>query len=113
MLSTLCHGGSTILEYMNVRQNPASGYLFGILNRGSFVVTNLIAELIVAISSKGHGEGVETDASVQKSMVAIAAELIAKQSPEMHEQMIQAVTRFLGDPKALGSKDNDIEKEVR
>ena len=77
-------------------------------NRGTFVVTNLIAELLVAISSKGHGHGVVSDRSVDCTVLSMAADVIAKEPPQMQQELIDHVARFLGRADTLAMKDTEV-----
>lgn len=72
--------------------------------RGVFVVTNVIAEIMIALSSKGHGSGVTGDPSVEKTVFAMAAEAIARQPADMHEELINQVGAYISHGDVLGGK---------
>ena len=61
MESTGMHAASSALEYQQCKRLGYTERLSAIKNRAWFVGSNLLAEALVAISSKGHGEGVVTD----------------------------------------------------
>ena len=81
--------------------------------RAVFVGSALLAELMVAISSKGHGEGVVNDRSVDDSIIALAADLIAKQPKAMENALIEQVSHYLGSPNILALKDSEIAEQLR
>ncbi len=113
MVSTLFHAYSTSIDYADARKSGNKQKLSSIPFRAAFIASNLIAEFMIAISSKGHGEGVEADGSVRHSMIAIASELIAKEKPAMHEMLITQMAQFLGRPEVLGEKDSEITAQLR
>ena len=78
-----------------------------------FVAASLVGETLLSISSKGHGEGVVSDNTVDTSIVAIAAELIIKQPKHMQEGLIQEMGKFLGMPEVLALKDEEAIKRLR
>lgn len=109
MVATMCHAVSTLVDYRIGTQSDKSALLY----RGAFVASNLLAELLIAISSKGHGEGVTSDESIGNSVISIAADTIAKQPAERQEELIEHVARFLGDKNTLAMKDEEVKKELR
>jgi hypothetical protein len=80
--------------------------------RVSFVVSALLAELLIAISSKGHGSGVKSDNSVDNSVIALAAGYIAKQPKNIRDLLIDRTARFLGHPDILAVKNEDVKKQL-
>jgi len=118
MVSTMFHAVSTSKVVLDARKLPLGSLerqakMDPILGRAQFVVCNLLAEFLMSISSKGHGEGVESDPSVERSMISVAAELIVNKPAEYREDLIKTMTKFLGDPKALGSKNSTVETDLR
>ena len=109
MISTLCHAASTGIEW-KIGTTEGKKAIF---DRGVFVATNLMAELLVAISSKGHGKGVKSDTSIDNTTLALAADLIAKQPPEMQQELIDHVSAFLGQPDVLAIKDTQAKKQLQ
>ncbi len=109
MVATMCHAVSTGIDYSVGTVESKKALMF----RGTFVATNLIAELLIAMSSKGHGHGVVADDSITHSMISIAADTIAKQPPNMQEDMIEHVARFLGQKDTLALKDEDVKRDLR
>lgn len=113
MVSTVCHAVSTSIDYVKAKRLNDTKKLSSVPFRALFVGTNLIAELLLAISSKGHGEGVTSDDSVNKSVYSIAAEMIAKQPKDQREWHIQHVAGFLQQPNVLAESYDVVEKELR
>jgi hypothetical protein len=72
-----------------------------------FVVTNLLAELIMTLGSKGHGAGVKADDSIMRSATAMAAEVIEQQPAEKREDVAALMATLLASKKALGGKPQD------
>jgi len=104
MVSTMCHALSTLIARSYADDKRRSSVFY----RGVFVVANIIAELLLAISSKGHGEGVKSDKTVDNTVIALAADLIVKQPVRMQEGLINHVATFLGKPEVLAIKDQEV-----
>ncbi|MBY0355668.1 MAG: hypothetical protein K2Q12_08070, partial [Rickettsiales bacterium] len=100
LVSTLFHAASSfqIMRHGNAEEKKA------VLNRAVFVGANLIAELLVAVSSKGHGSGIGNDASVNESVIALAADKIASQPREGQEGLVDYVSGFLCSDAVLSMK---------
>lgn len=81
--------------------------------RMTFVVTNLIAEILLALSSKGHGDGVLSDETVKQSALSIAAENIALQDKSKQATLTQEVATHLASPKIMGGNAYLIEKGLK
>lgn len=109
MVSTLLHAVSTAVAVAGKDPNhkEAIGW------RALFVGSALVAEILVAISSKGHGEGVVSDKSVDESVIAMAADLIVKQPIEMQDALIKHMGGFLGRPDVLSIRDRDATEILR
>ncbi len=69
--------------------------------RGIFVGSNIAAEVLMAVSSKGHGAGVISDKSLDTSAYAIAADLVYHSQPEKREVVLKSVSEFLAGKKHL------------
>lgn len=110
MVSTGLHAISSWLEYHQAKRLGHEDRLAAIKNRSWFVATNLAAEFLIAISSKGHGHGVQSDKSVYNSVVALTADLIAKQPEAMQESLIDYMAHFLGRPDVLAVKNEEVKK---
>lgn len=137
LVSTSIHIGSTTQDYLRIAEDKKTaskmiksgnsvyaelgqeklmnakrefGFTHG---RMLFCVTNIIAEVLMALSSKGHGEGVKSDATVETSATAIAAENIALQAPEKREELVQKFSQHLADPKIMGGSAVIIERNLR
>lgn len=123
--STLCHAYSTWSETKEARRMVRSAgapahevkhareHLKALPFRTTFVAFSLLGELLMSISSKGHGEGVVSDNTVDDSIVAVAAELIIKQPKHMQEDLIHELGKFLGRPEVLALKDEDAVIRLR
>lgn len=109
MVSTLCHAISTYVAWKS--GDPARTKAVPL--RAVFVVTNIIAELLLSISSKGHGHGVVSDTSINDTVVALASELIAKQPRKLQPLLVEHVADFLGHPEILALKDKDVRNTIQ
>ncbi len=81
--------------------------------RGVFVVSNVIAEILIATSSKGHGAGVTGDPSVEKTVFSMSAEAIVRQPANMRENLIQQVGAYISHPDILGGKPQQNMDKLR
>ncbi len=113
MLSTLCHAVSSVIEYRLYKRLNLPDKVDSIKNRAWFVATNLAAEMLIMMSSKGHGEGVKSDESVDKSVIALAADLIVKQPERYQPHLIEYLSVFLGRPDVLAMKDGEVKERLR
>lgn len=123
--STLCHAHTTYRERTEAKRMLKDGtgtpaelkhareHLKAIPWRVLFVAASLVGEMLLSISSKGHGEGVVSDNTVDDSIVAVAAELIIKQPKHLQEGLIQEMGRFLGKPEVLALKDEEAISRLR
>lgn len=109
LVSTLCHAVSTIKAHQYGNDERRAQVIY----RGAFVAMNIVAELFVSLSSKGHGDGVKSDKSVDQSIVALAADLIVHQPASQQEQLITCVAGFLGQKDVLGLRDRDIKSTLQ
>ena len=112
-IATLCHAGSTWKAWREAKRINDHERLKSVPMRGLFVGAALVSEFLLAISSKGHGEGVVNDASVDHSVIAIAAEVIARQPAEAREPLLQIIGKFLGEQKSLAMKDEEVIDALR
>ncbi len=108
MVSTLCHAVSTTVAWNNASTERRKSVPF----RAIFVGANLVAEVLLAISSKGHGSGVKSDTSVDDTVIALAAEAIVKQPAKMQNLLIQHTSKFLGRPDTLALKDYEVAEKL-
>jgi hypothetical protein len=108
MVSTLCHAVSTTVAWNNATTERRKSVPF----RAIFVGANLVAEVLLAISSKGHGSGVKSDTSVDDTVIALAAEAIAKQPAKMQNLLIEHTSKFLGRPDTLALKDYEVQEKL-
>lgn len=109
MISTMFHAAATIGKYR--KGDPGIRKTIGW--RGGFVAGNVISEILVAISSKGHGEGVKTDHSTDDTIIATTAELIARQNPARQNQLIEQCAGYMAAPEVLGGKAEKIASRLR
>lgn len=109
MVSTLCHAVSTTIAW-NYADNERRK---SVPWRAVFVGANLVAELLLAISSKGHGDGVKSDGHVDKTVIALASELIVKQPKAMQEYLINHMAGFLGRADVLAMKNDEAVRQLR
>jgi len=113
MAATMCHAGSTVKAYREAKRVGDAHRLASVPRRALFVGMALISELLLMVSSKGHGDGVTSDDSVDKSVYAMAAELITKQPPEHREWHIQHIAGFLQQPTVMAEAYTTVEKTLR
>lgn len=125
MGSTLCHCYTTYKERKDAlrtlndeKAKPKEKELAAFKRdaipwRVLFVGATLVGEVLLAISSKGHGEGVVNDTSVDDSVIAVAADLIVKQPLHMQDGLIDYMGKFLGQPDVLALADKSETKQLR
>lgn len=123
--STACHAWTTYgerkaaLETLHdvtqtvSERDRAAHKLKAIPLRVLFIGATILGEFLMSISSKGHGEGVVSDQSVDTSVIAIAADLIVKQKPEMQEKLIDYMAGYLGGPHVLAMKNEEVTAMLR
>jgi len=109
MMSTMCHAVSTGIEYRIGNPDARSA----IFSRGVFVATNLLAEFLIAISSKGHGAGVKNDPSIDNTAISMAAELIARHPSDKQPELVTYMSKFLGRPDVLAIDDHKAEELLK
>ncbi len=107
-ISTLWHAGATGVLYKQGDAQVKKTVVF----RGIFVLANIVSEFLLFISSKGHGQGVKTDNSVEKTVLASAAEIVAQQPHEKQDALIQQLAGHMASPEILGGKAEDIAKDL-
>jgi hypothetical protein len=107
-IATGCHALSTWKAYKEAKRVGDKERLASVPGRALFVGMALTSEFLLAISSKGHGEGVVSDTSVDKTALAIASDFIARQPEHQQKQLIEATTEFLGEGKHLALKNEEV-----
>jgi hypothetical protein len=113
MISTLCHAVSTTVEYYDAKKTGNKQSLAAVPWRGLFITSTIIGEILMTLSSKGHGEGVKNDQSTDDSMIALTAGLIAKQPGYLQEELISHLSKFLGRSDVLARKDGELAQLLR
>lgn len=113
MISTLCHAVSTAVEYKDAKLTRDEKSRKAIPGRIGFILFTMIGEILLAISSKGHGEGVKVDKSTDQSIISLAAGLIVRQPESMQEPLIEKLSKFLGRADVLAIKDSDATSQLR
>ena len=68
---------------------------------------------MIFLSSKGHGEGVKSDASVEDSVLACTAELISKQPEKNQTQLVHQLAGYMAAPDILGGKAEDLATKLQ
>lgn len=112
MVSTGCHALSTIQEFQHAKSIGDKKALGAIPGRAAFIGFTILAEILLTISSKGHGDGVKSDPSTDDSVISVAAEMIVQQKPKDQAALIENIGTFLGRPDILGGKDRDITAQL-
>lgn len=113
MVSTICHAISTATEYKEALRTNDHAMLSTVPWRGGFVAANLVAELLIIMSSKGHGDGVLSDSSVKNSIYESAAELIRAQPAEKRDEAFKHVVNFLGQPHIFAASTKEVENHLK
>lgn len=108
-ISTLFHGWATLGKYKAGDEFVRKTVFY----RGVFVAANIVAEALLFASSKGHGQGVKSDHSTDDTVIAMSAELIAKQNPTYQSQLIDQVAGHLSAADSLGGKAETIASKLR
>ena len=108
-IATMFHATSTIKGYR--AGDPAIRE--EIKFRGGFVAANVFAEALMFTSSKGHGQGVVMDDSIEKTVCAAAADIIARQPEEKQQALVNQLAGYLASPGQFGSKADKIASEMR
>lgn len=123
--STCCHAATTLGDTLSAKsvlkdasksaseKLIATNKLKAMPWRTLFVSATLVGELLMSISSKGHGEGVQSDHTIDDSVIAVAADLISKQPKHMRNDLIQEMSQFLGRPEVLATQDSRVTEELR
>ncbi|MFO0389751.1 MAG: hypothetical protein ACK502_08565 [Alphaproteobacteria bacterium] len=123
--STLCHAYTTYTERKEALRAVADTSLSAkehmladmkvkaVPWRVLFIGATLVGEALLIMSSKGHGEGVQIDDTVDQSIYAISADLIARQPAEMRAGLIDYMSGYLADPKVLGGDRQKIAAELK
>ncbi len=109
MVATAFHAYASLLKWREGDQlmRNAVGY------RIAFVASNVLAEILMVISSKGHGQGIKADQSVERTVSAIAADFIAGRKPEEQEMWVERLAGYLASPEVLGGKSDAFASEIR
>lgn len=84
----------------------------GAWGRGLFAGTNLAAEGLMMASSKGHGEGVESDKSLEPSTYAVMADLIERSPAADREKVLDLVSSYLSKEEALHLPKEQIQAGI-
>lgn len=119
MISTMLHAASSAKEAKSLhslgitKESKQADKKAAVIWRRIFIGSALLAEALIAISSKGHGKGVVSDKSVDNSVISLSAELIAKQPPAKHEYLIDYMSGFLGREDVLALKDTEVKDLLR
>jgi hypothetical protein len=103
MISTLFHGYGTYVKHKGGDALVKKTAVY----RGIFVLANVVSEVMLFVSSKGHGEGLKPDKSVDESILASTAELILRQPPERQKTLTSQLAGYLAAPEVMGG---DVDK---
>lgn len=83
-----------------------------IKGRAVFVGSNIFSELLMGISSKGHGSGVISDDSIEQTIIATAADIIIRQPEARQANLIQQLSGYLSMPDMLNRQSDTIAEEL-
>lgn len=109
MVATLFHANSTRLKYK--KNDPVVRK--SIIGRAIFVGANVVAEILMALSSKGHGTGVKPDESVDQTVIAATAESLLHYPEHERLRLIDQLAGYMASPEVLGGKVDDIATQLR
>lgn len=127
LVSTFVHLWSSIQEFSSIK-NDNKIYadkahkegkefkpfpVYHTVYRLLFVVMNLIAETGMLFTSKGHGEGVRSDTTLDKTATSMVASLIHRQPKEMHDELVQKMAKELSNASAIAHPVDQVEKMIR
>ena len=107
-IATAWHGVATYNHWVD--KTEPKKYLKG---RVVFIAANIFSEVMLAISSKGHGVGVKPDVSVDETVMATAAELVLRQPEEKREPIIRQLAGYMASPDVLAVKADVVEASLR
>lgn len=103
-ISTAFHGYST---YKNIKAGDLVAKKT-FVGRGVFVASNVLSEGLLFVSSKGHGDGVKPDKSVDQTVIAATAELIYKQPEAARKELTERLAGYMASNEVLDGKAEDI-----
>jgi len=109
MVSTFCHAVSTAIAHVNGNNERRKTVLW----RGIFVGSNVLAEILMSISSKGHGSGIKSDKSVDDTVISMSAETIARQPQAMQSHLIDYVSGFLSRDDVLAVRNDELKQRLQ
>lgn len=109
MVATWFHAVGTYKKYHNGDENVRRTAV----PRGIFVASNVVSEIMMALSSKGHGTGVKPDGTVDTTVIAATAELLMRQPAEKREGLITQLSGFMASRDVLDLKADDIAGQLR
>lgn len=109
MIATLFHAGATIKKWNQGDELVRKSAVW----RGIFVAANIVAEIFMAVSSKGHGTGVKPDESVDQTVIAGVADTILRQPIEQRDNLIHQVSGYMASRDVLGGKADEIATELK
>ena len=87
------------------KQKKLRGSLPG---RALFVGSSLTAEVLMSLSSKGHGAGVISDKSLDNSAYAVAADLLHRTQKDKRPEMLDTLANFLADKRHLSREKSEV-----
>lgn len=114
MVATAFHAKGTYNKYYGIKGEEVNQTVRKtVVFRGIFVAANIFSEIMLALSSKGHGAGVKPDDSIDKSVIGATAELILRQPPEKRDALIENMAGYMASREVLGVKAETIAAELR
>ena len=121
MASTVIHGWSTargLIDFNKIWKETgdlhAKKQFNDTLFRGTFVVTNLIAEFLISMSSKGHGNGAKkADTGAETSAYELAADILSRQDKEHYALAEESLANFLCHRNVLALPKEEVLQGIR
>lgn len=123
-MSTISHAGSSAIGYARARRiladpNSTEAQRADALeekralpNRALFAGGNMAAEGLMSVSSKGHGKGVESDASLEPSIYAVMADMVLRSPKENQEKLLASISDYLSQTDNLNVHKDTIRKGI-
>lgn len=107
MVATAFHARGTYKQFKAGSEKPI--YLAG---RAVFIASNIFSELMLTLSSKGHGTGVKPDESIDRTVISATAELLLRQPEEKRLQLADQMAGYIASPEVLGGKAEDVAERL-
>ncbi|PZP84982.1 MAG: hypothetical protein DI582_07300 [Azospirillum brasilense] len=116
MAATAIHAAVTAMKWRPKPDDTAGSLKHRrqvMTGRAVFIGLNVVAEALMAISSKGHGQGVSTDKSTADSVLSATAQFISQQDADKQDALVDRLAGYIASAEVLGGKSEEIAKQLR